>query len=820
MVFVPWGQGTTDGGTGKSVGNWRPLAFNDPRIGITVAVMRVPLKLLLFVVCSLLGSSTPVGATPLPHSTAPLPAVSDLLERGPVPFALTVSGGVSLGAYEAGFLYYYIEMFKQYPAIALMKAAGGASAGSLNALLSIMAYCTEEMPPPQDSLFWRVWVPLGFGALFQANRSSALGLFERDRLELAAQEIEAVWRQGLSNRCDMVWGVAVTRLFPRNISLADSRLELPRLEEKFTLRIRGRGPGVPPSVSNYVGVQRGLDQTMLVADGNNEVAFDDMRDLTLASCSFPVAFSPMGLRYCITHATGDRAPVCRQSNASKGFFIDGGVLDNSPLRLMARTVAGGLRVSGGKDYVWADTPHGDDDPAAQERARFLFVSPDAADYPIYDALGRETEPGSTLDLLKQIAATFVGTARTKELYTLLEERPELRDRIMLPRRHFPTASGLLSAFFGFFEQDFRIFDFYLGMYDARRVFDEDILPRINGAIGDALSDPVYPEEQGMGTSLHLEQWLPLMCMRAVFDGQPDLLYACEGDPLSNFRVLTQVSLERLYDNCARLDAQQLPKTHSRACLSGAAGGIPMRMPGVVHPKDFSWRRDQDESELEYLLRLLASHHFSFDDLGLGSKGGTAALTRIRYIIGQAASELKNKQPLSERSLLQLGAEFLVDYVAYAPPLHSYYALVSRTTEFGMSHTVLPAKHYLPALRIDSTLMFDGLFSFLTASRDHLAMGPSVGLELMPNRLGSRFLQWRAIGRAGYMFAQGDGWTSGPCRPEHSNSFGGCSRPRLEAVLGLTAFEHIRFQLALSWYLSPHKGTPHLWAVGPGVGLQF
>ena len=358
------------------------------------------------------------------------------------------------------------------------------------------------------------------------------------------------------------------------------------------------------------------------------------------------------------------------------------------------------------------------------------------------------------------------------------------------------------------------------MYDARRVFDEDILPRINAAIGDALVEPVYPEEQGMGTTLHLPQWMPLMCMRGVFDGQPDLLYACEGTDLRNFRVLTQVSLERLYDNCARLDAQQLPKTHSRACLSGASGGTPMRMADVAHPKDFDWRRDSEESELEYLLRLLASHRFSFDDLGLGSDGGTAALTRIRSIMGQAAGDLKNKQPLSERSLLQVGAEFLVDYVAYAPPPHTYYAMVSRTLELGMSHTLRGPRHRFPALRIDANIWFDGLFSFLTASRDQVSLGPAVGLELMPNRLGSRFLQWRGLLRAGYMFSQGDGWSMADCRASMSGTFGGCSRPRVEALLGLTAFEHIRFQLAMSWYPAARAQEVHLWAVSPGVGLQF
>ena len=750
----------------------------------------------------------------------PLPSVARLRQDGPVPLAMTVSGGVSLGAYEAGFLYYQMQMLRQFPQIAHLVGAAGASAGSLNALLAILSYCSEYAPPPHESLFWRVWVPLGMRELYAENEVTNLGFFSRRYLREVADHIGELWDRGLPRSCDMVWGVAVTRMFPRSVALARSRLELPRIEEKFALRIQGRGYGTPPLVRNYVDPHAGLEKTLLLEDERGEVGFREMRDLTFASCSFPLAFTPMALRYCVTapNEHGPR-PVCSERNAGLGLFVDGGVLDNSPLRLMARTVAAGLKTDDVRHAQWRDAPH-DDAAGFPERARFMFVSPDAADYPLYDALGREANPNSALDEVKQLAATFISTARTKELYTLLEEHPELRDHIFLPRRHYPTASGLMSSFFGFFERDLRIFDFYLGMYDARRAFDEDMRPVIVERNGDEFVEPVYPEEEGLGTPETAQQWLPLMCLRGIYDQQPALLSACQGESLQNFRILAQTSLLRIYDNCARLESKALTKTRNLACLAGARGEQPPHVPGTSGVRWTDWRRGSGESELTYLLRLLAAQHFAFRDLGLGPKDSDKALAVIRRRLGEAGGRLAAKQPLGEQSLLQLGAEFAVDYSAYAPPARRIFGTVGRSLEVGFNQTLAYHPGRLPALRLEGLIWIDGAFTFLTSQRALLGLGPGLGLELIPSPRSARLTKWRFGLRTGFMFAEGDRFLARACPSDVHRNFGGCSRLRAELVGGLTAFEHLRLQLAVSWYPPVRAREPHLWAVGPGVGLQF
>jgi hypothetical protein len=107
-------------------------------------------------------------------------------------------------------------------------------------------------------------------------------------------------------------------------------------------------------------------------------------------------------------------------------------------------------------------------PPGSERlpGGFLFIDPDTAAYP----LPPESAAVPNLPLIPQIRSflsNFIATARSKELYTLIQERPDID--IVLSQRYFPTASGHLANFFGFFEESFRHFDFYLGMYDAHRM---------------------------------------------------------------------------------------------------------------------------------------------------------------------------------------------------------------------------------------------------------------------------------------------------------------------------------------------------------------
>ena len=70
--------------------------------------------------------------------------------REQVDFSLVISGGVSLGAYEAGYNWAIIKMLtkvKQNNDLVEpnLKSVAGASAGSINSLLSAMYWCQKTL---------------------------------------------------------------------------------------------------------------------------------------------------------------------------------------------------------------------------------------------------------------------------------------------------------------------------------------------------------------------------------------------------------------------------------------------------------------------------------------------------------------------------------------------------------------------------------------------------------------------------------------------------------------------------------------------------
>ncbi|MFL5450947.1 MAG: patatin-like phospholipase family protein, partial [Myxococcales bacterium] len=57
------------------------------------------------------------------------------------PASITISGGVSLGSYEAGLVYYLVETMRLNPAAATPRVVTGASAGSVNGFMTILQSC-------------------------------------------------------------------------------------------------------------------------------------------------------------------------------------------------------------------------------------------------------------------------------------------------------------------------------------------------------------------------------------------------------------------------------------------------------------------------------------------------------------------------------------------------------------------------------------------------------------------------------------------------------------------------------------------------------
>src|SRR5262245_44903224 len=83
-------------------------------------------------------------------------------------YVLTVSGGISLGSYEAGLTWAMVRYLKLAPDAVdhgRLVAASGASAGNINAFLAATTWCqdegTDRAETPEDNLFWKAWIPVG-----------------------------------------------------------------------------------------------------------------------------------------------------------------------------------------------------------------------------------------------------------------------------------------------------------------------------------------------------------------------------------------------------------------------------------------------------------------------------------------------------------------------------------------------------------------------------------------------------------------------------------------------------------------------------------
>lgn len=746
---------------------------------------------------ALIASAVLLAAAPAARSAEarPTPAPGSTI-------SLTVSGGVSLGAYEAGFLAHAIAAVRGDDAHDL-RLLTGASAGSLNALLAVLASCGEAEPTaPSDTLFWKVWTPVGFDQLF-TERPTPLGAFSREWLLGAAAQVEAAWSRGIDASCDVVLGVSTTRVEPRILRTAGGRLELPRMEEKFAIRVQGRGPGRPPRATNYVPTAASVAVPLLVTGGDGEIAFSELRDLLFASTAFPVAFAPQALRTCIAGETAHPG-VCLPSEAATALYVDGGIFDNSPLRMAVALARAGLQpgLADPGRLEWRDAPDASA-AAAPSGVVFAFVNPSAAEYPSAPTEQRPDE-ASLFGEVAGILGALVETARAKELAVLVEEHPDVADRILLPRRRFPAASAPLFAFLGFFETEFRIFDFHLGMYDARRLLAEG-LPTVDGR---PRSANVLPSRR-------------FTCMTAVYDGDPGAEEVCRGDELADFRALLQVSLDQLYDACRA----SRPRTGDAGwsnvhCERAASGASPPRVPGLTPARWPEWRRGTGEPELAYSMRLLAAYGFRFEVLEVPPGHGDLAVARIRGAIARAGESLAAAQPLRYRPATAFAAKLAADSVAYVPPRWTLHLSMGPTeSELGLSHGFPRTRWAPPGLRLALAAGFRGLEGAFT-SGDVAPFGTLVtgGIEAQPSG-NSTLSQLRLGVRGGWLFAIDDRFGSGLCTTRGAGNVSACTRPVVQGVLGYTVLERFRLQLVGEWFPAiAHRADA--WSIAPGIGLEL
>jgi len=643
-------------------------------------------------------------------------------------------------------------------------------------------------------------VDVGYRELFDANEVGPTHIFTRAPLERAVEELRRVYLAGLPEDCDVVVGVSTTRTHALPVRLHGG-LRLPRLSEKFAVRIRGRGDGMPPHVENYVDPSRRYPQALvpLVDDATQAGAsanFSRLAALIYASSAFPVAFAPQRLGYCMARPGHREDLQCRHQRHS-ALFADGGILDNNPLRLAHRLVRGGLRRDANGRAFWRNPGARTDTAPPYRGLVYTYVDPDTDAYPSPRA-AESAEEQEMLGLLAQLLGEFVETARSQELYDLAEASPALMDRLMLTYRHYPTASGLLGAFLGFFERELRRFDFYLGMYDAyaqtaqmlHRFGDEATMEGLLAALAPAFQNS-EPATMDAGMK-------PFACMLSVYEpGAARLSPACEGDDLRDFRILLQLSLDRLYEHCAQLaGSSRAPLAHQHYHCHQAATGE--RVPRVVPSPEFATdRRQASEGDYDYVMRLLTAYGFRFRDLGLerdeADEGGLA----IRRALGEMVDAVAQAQPnLLDRTALLTAGRLGVNSLAYDPPRHFGYVAIGNTFELGVAVSPFEMRHRW--LRVALALRADGLSTLVEPETRAISLTPAAGIEAMLLPWASSALSASVGVRAGYRFATRDRFGGQRC--DEARALGdarNCSQWVVQSYLVIALLERLRLSLGAS-----------------------
>jgi hypothetical protein len=400
------------------------------------------------------------------------------------PVALSVSGAVSLGSYQGGFLYYYLRALTATRELARrseqelgttwlppeqgspLSLVTGASSGSINAFIAALASCQPPVRAPRASLFWNVWLPVGGKALTSDVRVRPDGLLSLTPIDGAVTIVDDAWKGPWSSApCAVDVGLNTTRMRARRVKpLEGINLELPFQTEKLMFRLRGPGSAQPalspfswPPGDARDALYRKLFRK--IGPPDRPLGFHDVTDVLRASSAFSFAFPPQWLHLTARDAKpGDDA-------SDNELFTDGGVFDDRPVGLAVQMQRWRLGAEG-KDEATSHT-------------RYIVQDPDVTLWQPYretPSPARDEPPLQPfLDAWLPFLGDFIETSFEIELIDTLEREATLYDGLEIPARRVPVAGAYLMEFLAFAEQDFRVFDFFTGMVDAWQQLAESSL---------------------------------------------------------------------------------------------------------------------------------------------------------------------------------------------------------------------------------------------------------------------------------------------------------------------------------------------------------
>jgi hypothetical protein len=470
------------------------------------------------------------------------------------PLGLSISGGISLGSYQAGVNYGLLEVYRhaawnpdfqrtnEIPVYRL-RTVTGASAGNINTLLWAVEACTDlrtpgevySSPDPDASLFWQVWLDIGWDRLFDLE-SKELALFDRTALteKVAGPLLDTRMRDPrLVEGCQVPAGITLTRLAPDTLRMGGLNIETQRHVTAFTVRVDSANA---PAGSRVRFLQetrirpedRHMGVVVRLQPHDRDIPVDRLLEAVKASASFPVAFAPVILDVWYVR-NGKQGPHP---------FVDGGAFDNNPLGL-ARDLYGLDEDSGSDtlDILYVNprryrsrldtlrTTPGKPAPVGGLASVMALLSgavPTARQYEL-QLVARERvhqaevqQYQEAVQMLQAEVLRVTGDDRRDELMQVQAQLPRqgASERLLLSSRAYPVLGEHLSSFGAFLARPGREFDFYVGMYDGfymtlaeHTCADSASGPARHACVGNRLDDLIRSDNVVRGPARQVLGWL-------------------------------------------------------------------------------------------------------------------------------------------------------------------------------------------------------------------------------------------------------------------------------------------------------------------------
>jgi len=281
-------------------------------------------------------------------------------------YYLAIKGGVSLGNYETGInwmLLKYLQRLEEQdgPEYSKIMSFSGASAGSLNSILSAIDTCSPQVIESLENNLMRKTWDIGIDKLLPSNQdrssentivnhnSLKLGLFSRGAFFDKYRDLELRINQPVEKDCNILITISITRIEPYRYPVKEFE-EIINLQRFVVPVLVTAKVGEKISFRNVDFLKRAGDLYEDKSETGNRIPgpylklvenkhansdfysidFQTIFDLALASSAYPIAFEPVELNYCFPHHLID-GEACIEGRAETARFSDGGLFDNSPI---------------------------------------------------------------------------------------------------------------------------------------------------------------------------------------------------------------------------------------------------------------------------------------------------------------------------------------------------------------------------------------------------------------------------------------------------------------------------------------------------------